>query len=371
MALIGIAIDRFHFLRRTRNCGFDVALLVANKGLLGIKSFGQHGLDRGGRDSGVCTIIPDNIHRIERCLGAIPSVGDDNDSIAIDHQYFFDAAHFFGFRRVNALHLATGYRCFLDGSVQHAGHFEVDGIDLRSIELGFGVKARQRLASNRPILRILDLHIFRRFELGGCSSNLAVTQGAARGLMRDDAFRGGQFRNRHFPLVGSSLHQHHACGRTALAHIIFRATNAARTGGLEIPPDALARNILSRCRIFGLDLRPIGIELFSHKLGEARQCALAHFDARHAHDNGIVGFHNNPSVDFRRITDSGFSGWNMKADGQSTSGHGSAGKKAATRKFLRNRHVIPPGVQARCALVVLLPALAFFAASFTPARMRL
>src|SRR5207253_5292187 len=68
----------------------------------------------------------------------------------------------------------------------------------------------------------------------------------------------------------------------------------------EGAPGALPRDALAGCRIFGRDLRPVALQFFGDKLGEAGQRALAHFRAGDADDRGVVRPDHDPDAHLRR-----------------------------------------------------------------------
>ena len=153
--------------------------------------------------------------------------------------------------------------------------------------------------------------------------------------MRDDAVGGTAFIDRHFPLIGSRLHQHHACSCAADAHVFFGAANALAATGAEATPRTLARHALARRRIFGGDFGPVAFKFFGDQLREARQAALPHFGSGDADHDGVVGFYHHPCIDLGRTC-----GWqmrfcgadegNMKSDHQTTGSSGRALQETTT-----------------------------------------
>ena len=129
--------------------------------------------------------------RIERGLGVPPGVGHDRDGGVLHLHDLLDAGHLGDLRVVEAHHLGAEHRRILDGGVEHAGQLHVDRVDLRAVELVGGVEPLQRLAGDRPGLRILELDVLRigRRDLRGGGRDLAVARGALRGRVRDDAVR--------------------------------------------------------------------------------------------------------------------------------------------------------------------------------------
>src|SRR5262249_50467023 len=205
-------------------------------------------------------------------------------------------AHGFGF--VVALHLAAEYRAILDRGVEHAGQLDVDAVDHLAVGLVDGVEPLDGLADDLPVLRVLELDLFRRLELRGRLGNLPVGRGAARRLVRNHAIGDAALGRLHLPFVGGGLDQHFARRRAALADVFMRLADAAAAAGREVAPRALARDALAGRRIFGRDLRPVALELFSDELGEAGQRALAHLRAGDADHYRLVGADHHPGGDF-------------------------------------------------------------------------
>src|SRR5262249_58990015 len=125
----------------------------------------------------------------------------------------------------------------------------------------------------------------------------AVADGTPRCGVGDDAISARQFADRHLPLLGRGLQQHHACGGAAAANIVLRGADTAAAAGRHLAPDALAGEVSPRRDLFRLYLVPIALELFGDELGEARDRALSHLRARDADHAGVVGFDENPRID--------------------------------------------------------------------------
>ena len=51
------------------------------------------------------------------------------------------------------------------------------------------------------------------------------------------------------------------------------------------------------CGVFDADFFPVGIEFLGNDHGRGRHAALAHFGARVADDNGVVGFDFDPDIE--------------------------------------------------------------------------
>ena len=103
--------------------------------------------------------------------------------------------------------------------------------------------------------------------------------------------------DRHLPLVGRRLQQHHARGRAAAADVVLRGADAAAAAGAHLAPDALAREVLAGRDRVGRDLLPVALELLGDELREAGERALAHLRARDADHAGVVGLDDDPGVD--------------------------------------------------------------------------
>src|SRR5438105_2637332 len=109
------------------------------------------------------------------------------------------------------------------------------------------------------------------------------------------AFGGG-----HFPLIRGRLHEHHARGSAAFAHVLVRLANAAAAAGGEIAPGALALHALAGRRIFDAHLRPVALELLGDELRETGDGALPHLGAHYTDVHGVVGRDRDPDADLRR-----------------------------------------------------------------------
>src|SRR5262249_61806604 len=152
------------------------------------------------------------------------------------------------------------------------------------------------LSGALPILRVLELDLLRRLELGGGFRHLAVGRGAARRRMRDHAVRRAHLGRRDFPLVGGGLLEHLPCRSAPLAHVILRVPDAAAAAGRHISPYALAGDVLAGRGIFGRDLRPVAFELLCDELGEPGERALTHLGAGDANDHRVLRPDHHPPV---------------------------------------------------------------------------
>src|SRR5262249_12289818 len=176
----------------------------------------------------------------------------------------------------------------------------IDPVERLAGELVHGVEPLERLAGNRPVLRVLELDLSRRLDLGGGFRHLTVGRGAAGWLMRDHAVRRAALGGWHFPLIGGGLDQHFTGHRAAFAHIVLRLADAAASGAVVIAPYAVSGDVLTRRGIFGGDLRPVAFELLGDELGEPGERALTHLRAGDANDHRVVRTDHHPGVDLRR-----------------------------------------------------------------------
>ena len=256
--------------------------------------------DRGARHLAGLARIPHDRQRLDRLVGAPVAVGDHGDAGIADLHHLLDARHAGDLGGVEALDLAGANRQVLDGGDQHAGHLDVDAVDLLAGELVGGVEALEALAGDLPVLGVLELDVLRGFELGGRFRHLAVGDLAARRLVGDHAVRRAAFGRRHLPFIGGGLDQHGAGGGAGLADILVRGADAAAAAGRHVAVDALAREALAGGRIFGGDLGPVAFELFGDELGEPGERALAHFGTRDADHHGVVGPDHHPGIDLGR-----------------------------------------------------------------------
>ena len=86
----------------------------------------------------------------------------------------------------------------------------------------------------------------------------------------------------------------HATSRRSLSY----GKLAAAAAGRHLAPDAFAGEVLPGRDLFRLYFVPIAFELFGDELDEARDRALSHLRTRDTDHAGIVGFDENPGIDF-------------------------------------------------------------------------
>ena len=300
VVLIGHAVGRLDLFSRTLDRSLNVAALVADESFGRAEALVQHVVDGLAVESGELAAVVIDLHGIKRGLGAPPRVGDHDNGV-LDLENLLHAGHLFSRFGVEALQRAAPDRAIPDGCVQQSRSLEVDAVDLLAVYLAALRQTLQRLACDGPGLGVFQRRIGRRRQLGSCGRDLAIG-GFTLGLgMGDDALGDGHFSDRNLPAVGCSLHQHHAGGGAAFAHVFLGIAHAAAARGCVIAPDALAGDVLARRRIFVGHFRPIGLKLFGHELGKTGDCALAHFLTADAHDDRIVSVDDDPRVHFRRF----------------------------------------------------------------------
>jgi hypothetical protein len=115
--------------------------------------------------------------RFERLFGLPPGIGDDRNGGVLHPHHLLHAGHANDLALVVTLELAAKYRTVLDCRVEHAWQLQIDGKDLAAVEFVRGVEPLEGLAGDLPVLWILELDGLgiRRRELGGCGSDLAIT----------------------------------------------------------------------------------------------------------------------------------------------------------------------------------------------------
>src|SRR4029450_8167789 len=94
-------------------------------------------------------------------------------------------------------------------------------------ELVERVEPLERLARDRPVLDVLELHVLRRLGFGGGFRHLAVGRGASGRLVRDHAVGRAALGGRNLPLIGGGLDEHLARRRAAPPHVLMRGADAA------------------------------------------------------------------------------------------------------------------------------------------------
>ena len=156
--------------------------------------------------------VPLDRQRVERGLRAPPGVGDDRDRAVADlapPSSRRAASRSAAASKLLTLPPNTGQA--LIAAFSMPGSLQVHAVDLRAGDLVGGVEARQRLAGELPVLRILQRHVGRRRQLARpprrpCRRSSCGRCGAC--VITPLATRA--FGGRHLPLVGRRLHQHHA-----------------------------------------------------------------------------------------------------------------------------------------------------------------
>src|SRR6266478_3619035 len=125
--------------------------------------------------------------------------------------------------------------------------------------------------------------------------------------------------------------------------------------GAHFAPHPLAGEVLAGRDGIGRHLLPVALEFLGNELGETGTSALAHFGAGDADHAGVVGFDDDPGVDFDpliRGCGSRARGmcWHVKAERKPAVGSGSrADHEGAARELCLARNIFhgrPPAPQA-------------------------
>ena len=323
---------------RSASSGQDrpgIARLSADEGVWRIEPFFEHGGYGSAGNLPVGTFVPCHRQGIERRLRPPPSVGDHRDRRVVDLDRLAHARHADDRRGVEARHLATEIGAGADRRVEHAGQFQIGAINLRAVELVGGVEPGQRLASDRPVPRIFKLHVGRRRHPRGGGRHLAEGRGPIGRSMRDHAHLGDTFAGRHAPFGGGRRDQHLARRRATHAHIFMRFANAAAAAGRKIAPDAVAREVLGRRRIFGGDLGPVAVQLFGDELRQAGQRSLPHLGTGDTDHDRVIRLDHHPGIDLGRhlafLGERRLDERHVEAEGQAAGRGGYADDEVAAR----------------------------------------
>ena len=215
------AVHSGHSARRTRQPGFDVAVAVADKRLLGVQAGLQGGCKGCGTGLGVRPEIPFNGQRVDGGLGAPPGVSHHGHRRVANPNHLLHASPLECHSVVGGFDLATPHGAVANGRVQHAWQLEVHAVNLRSVGFVNGVQTSQTLAHQAPVLRVLQGHIGRWLELGCGAGDFAKCRASARRGVGDDTGTHGAGSGLDFPVVGRCLHQHQTSTCAALANVVL------------------------------------------------------------------------------------------------------------------------------------------------------
>src|SRR5262249_35079875 len=139
--------------------GLGVARLVAHESLLRIEPALEELRNRGARYFAGLARIPNDRQRLKRLMSAPIAVCDHRNPGIADLHHLLDAGHAGDLGRVEAFDLAGAHRRILDGGDEHAGHLDVDAVDLLAGELVGGVEPLEALAGDLPVLGVLELDV--------------------------------------------------------------------------------------------------------------------------------------------------------------------------------------------------------------------
>src|SRR5207248_3314134 len=160
-----------------------------------------------------------------------------------------------------------------------------------------------------------------------------------RGFVRNYALARAALGGRNFPLVRRRLDQHQARGRATLSHIFIGFADAAAAESAEIAPYSFACEVLARRGVLRGNLRPVAVEFLGDELGETGHRTLAHFSARDADHDRVIGADHDPRVDFGQVIrsahDIGSAEWELQAEREPTA-CGSGGDKKGAASHLGN-----------------------------------
>ena len=246
VVLVGVAVDGLDRPGGARQRGVDVARPVADEGLLGLQSLGEHLGDRRAGETGVGALVPGHRQGVQRRLGVPPGVGDHGHRVVLDRHHGPHAGHAAHRVGLEAGERAAEDRAGPDRGVEHAGQAQIGPEDLLAGELVLSVQPFHRLASDRPVLRVLERHGHGRHQRGRGRRHLAVGGGAPAGTVGDDAGGGAAFLGRDAPCLGGGLDQEHPGEGAALAHVLLAAADTLAPAGGEAAPDLAAGEALSR-----------------------------------------------------------------------------------------------------------------------------
>ena len=356
MVLIRVRVHRLHLLRRAGERLLDIATLVADERLLGIKTAFEEFGDRSARHLRIGAFVPGHRQCLQRAVRLPPRVADDRNGGVADLEHVLDAFHALNLGGIEARELAAEHGAIPDRGAQHSGQLEVQAIDLLAGKFGQGVEPLERFAGDGPILGIFERHILGRLDLGCGFGDLAVGRGAARRLVRDHAFRRAALGGGHLPLIGGRLNQHGASRGAGLAHVVIGLANAAAAGGEIIAPHAIAGETLPRRGKFHRDFVPVTVELLGDELGETGRGALSHLGAGDADHDGVVRADHHPGGHLgravRRANDLRSAERNVEPKCQSASGGRGTHHELAAINCRHIRHgCLPPHALAAAAWI--------------------
>ena len=184
----------------------------------------------------------------------------------------------------------------MDGGMQHAGHGKVSPVYELPIHFVDSVHARHRLPHEAPLRRILERHRCRRLELRGRAGQRSVAQGSSARTVRNNTVARRAVFGTHAPLGRRRGDKQFARQRTAFAHVLVAAPNAATAPGTEAPPDLIAAEALSWAGKFPRNVSPVALELFSDQLHKASERTLPHLRSNDPNGHGVIRSDQHPGA---------------------------------------------------------------------------
>ena len=202
--------------------GARVADLVADDRIRRVEPGLQHRGELGARRVGVRAVVPFDRQRIERALRVPPRVGDDRDRGVADAHDFLDAGRFIATAASTLFTLPPNTGQSLIAAFSMPGSFEVHSVDLLApVVLSTVSRRARRLPAIFQSFGSFSGTSVGRRELRRGSGDLAVASSVRPvGLCVITLFAAAHSDDRHLPVVGRRLHEHHARRRAALAHVL-------------------------------------------------------------------------------------------------------------------------------------------------------
>ena len=203
-----------------------------------------------------------------------------------------DAGHFSQLVGVGPRGRAAADRRAHEGRIRHSRHARIDAVLRRAGGLRRHVDARDALAEQTVVARLLQVlrGVDRRRgrRRRGERSDLAIAHFAAARLVHHGAGLGDALGGGHAPLGSGGIDQHPARLRTGHAHRRPVAERRdARDDVLRLE-DRMVIGGIDR-RLLDLHLAPVGVQLLRHDQRQPGRDALPHLGHRLLDGDGAVG----------------------------------------------------------------------------------
>ena len=336
---IGKLVRRTDSLGGALERGGDIAVVARRHARL----FGQRpvlGHDRGRASLFRLAVVPLDLERLAALLCRPEALGDNGD--AARHLHHVDhAGDGLGRGGVERLYRRAEQRRTLQQRHQHVREGHVDGELRRAVGLGRNVDARQFLADELEVFRLLQRHLVRHRQAGRLGGQCAERRLAIARRMMDNAALDRQARRRHIPFRCGSGNQHGPRRGARLAQLHPGISHSGTAAGPLHAESEIGVFAGVGRRGFDAYLRPIGIELLGDDRREAGIGALAHFKVLGDHRHAIV--RRDPQERVRREVFGGGvrqcaaqGAGPIKADGEACSGRGRALQESASARRREN-----------------------------------